>query len=244
MPSMLEPEYEEDYNRWKADPSPANNAMILKKLHPTIEGAIRTHVGKPDPLLTSRARRMALSGLKTYDPSRGRLQTHLYNQLQGMKRVARQQGQILSVPERVSIDRYHLEQTTRQMADELGREPSDDEVMDRMGMSPRRLKTLRRYRPGVAAGALEDPETGDEFTGEVSGPTSVPEGDLWPKVVYQGFDPYHRQVMAMTLGWYGHDPLPNHEIARRLKRSPGAISQAKARIQKQLDEEHDLTAFF
>lgn len=243
MDSMLEPDFAEDYNTWKADPSPANNARMLKKLQPTIEGAIRTHVGEPDPLLTSRARRMALAGLKTYDPNRGRLQTHLYNQLQGMKRVARKQSQILNVPERIAIDRYNLEQTTRQLGDELGREPSDDEVMDRAGMSARRLAAVRRYRPGIAAGALEDPETGEEFTGEVRGPVGAP-SDLWPRVVYDGLDPYHRKVMEMTLGWHGRRPMANHEIAAKLKRSPGAISQAKARIQKQLDEEQDLSEFF
>jgi hypothetical protein len=238
---MLEPDFADDYGRWKADPSPDNSAAMLRRLTPTIEGAIRTHVGEPDPLLTSRARRMALQGLRTYDPSRGRLQTHLYGQLQGMKRVARRQSQAIGVPERVAIDRHNLEEATRQLGDELGREPSDDEILDRTGLSSRRLATVRRYRPAVAEGSLEDRATGADFAGGVRAPGG--EESLWPRVVYEGLDAHHRKVMAMALGWHGRSPMSNREIARQLGRSEGAISQAKLRIQRQLDEEQDLSPF-
>ena len=164
--------FAEPYNAWKATPGPDANAAILKTLDPVIQGAIKTHIGEPNPLLVSRARMMTLEGLRGYDPARGRLQTHLYNHLQGLKRVNRQQTTVLKVPERVALDKYHLDQYTREMSDELGREPTDRELMDRTGFSARRISHIRKYRPAVAEGfgrqlglaevALGKPRRGDE----------------------------------------------------------------------------------
>jgi hypothetical protein len=44
-PDLLEDDLRSHYEAWKAKPGPETNAAMLKALHPTIEGAIRTHVG-------------------------------------------------------------------------------------------------------------------------------------------------------------------------------------------------------
>lgn len=238
---QLEPEFEPHYLAWKQSPGPAANATILKHLDPVIQGAVRTHVGEPNPLLLSRAKLMTLEGLGRYDPARGRLKTHLFNHLQSLKRANRQQGMVVRAPERVVLDRYNLDRTASELAHELGREPTDRELMDRTGFSRKRLTRVRSYRPAVAEGALEDPETGQGFTGAV-GPADEAR-DVWVQLVYDDLDPYHQAVMEYALGLNGRSPLPNQEIARKLGRSPGAISQAKLRIQRMLDEEADLSPF-
>lgn len=242
MKSMIETDFDEPYTAWKADPSPQNNAMMLGKIQPWIDGAIKTHIGESNPLLVSSARRMALEGLRSYDPMRGRLQTHLYNHLQGLKRVNRKQTQILSVPERVALDRYHLDNTTQELANSLGREPTDAELAEHTGFSAKRIAHVRTYKPGVSEGAMQDQETGSEFSGAVINPVGDAR-NMWLQLVYDDLDPYHQKVMEHSLGMNGRPVLPNHEIARKLNRSPGAISQAKLRIQKMLNEEQDLSPF-
>lgn len=243
MASMLEAELSEPYQAWKKKPGPEANGMILKALDPVIEGAIRTHVGEPNPLLKSRARLLTLEGLKGYDPSRGRLTSHLYNHLQGLKRVNRQQTTVLRVPERVSLDRYNLERHTEELRNDLGREPTDDEVADRTGFSTRRIAHVRSYQPAVAEGTIDEATQGGGVQGGVTSGRPVahpPHVD----VVYDELDTYHRLVMEHALGLNGRKPLPNHEIARRLGRSPGAVSQAKLRIQQKLDEAEGLMEGF
>lgn len=237
--SMIEPKYRDTYKTWKATPSPQANATFLKALHPVMEGAIRTHVGEPNPLLMSRARIMTLDGLNSYDPTRGRLETHLYNHLQGLKRANRQQMQILKVPERIQLDHYHLGAAEMDLTNELGREPTDGELADKTGFSMKRLSTLRRYSPAVAEGAMTDPETGAEYSGE----THDPQGDenrAKLQLIYDELDPYHQKIMEYGLGLNGRRALPNDMIAAKMNRSPGAISQAKLRIQKMLDEMDEL----
>lgn len=238
--SLLEPDMRKPYDAWKATPGPAANAAMLKHLEPTIQGAIRTHVGEPNPLLVSRARKLTLEGLGTYDPRRGRLQTHLYNHLQGLKRVNRQQTQILSVPERIQLDHYQLGRVEEELTNELGREPSDGELTDRTGFSMKRLAALRRYNPAVAEGAMTDPETGAGFEGAAHDPQAE-RSRVALQLVYDELDPHHQKVMEYALGLNGRRALPNDMIAAKLKRSPGAISQAKKRIQDMLDEMDELS---
>lgn len=240
-PDMLEDDFREPYTAWRAAPGPTTNSAMLKALHPTIEGAIRTHVGEPNPLLTSRARVMALQGLQGYDPKRGRLKSHMFNHLLGLKRANRQQTTILKVPERIQLDQYHLGNATDELRATLGMEPTDDQLADYTGFNPARIAKVRSYRSGLSEGAIEDATGGQVFGGVVA--AGGPESSHWRDIVYDGLDDYHRRVMELTLGLNGRRPMANQDIARKLNRSPGAISQAKLRIQKMLDEEHELSPF-
>ncbi len=238
---LLEEDFREPYGAWRKLPGPDTNAAMLKALHPTIEGAIRTHVGQPNPLLTSRARIMTLQGLPGYDPTRGRLKSYTYNHLLGLKRANQQQTQILKVPERVALDKYHLDAAVKELRATIGRDPSDAQLADYTGFNPARLARVRSYKSGLSEGYLEDASEGQVFGGSKS--LAKPKKSYWADIVYDGLDPYHQRIMELAFGMHGRKPMQNQEIARRMNRSPGAISQAKARIQAQLDEEHELSPF-
>lgn len=238
---MLEDDFRGPYDAWKLKADPVTNAGMLKALHPTIEGAIRTHVGEPNPLLISRARVMTLQGLPRYDPKRGRLQSFTYNELLGLKRANRQQTQIIKVPERVAMDKYHLEGATKELRAVLGRDPTDDQIADHTGFSPARIAKVRSYNSGISEGYMDDTSEGQVFGGVKS--LGAPGKSYWADIVYDGLDDYHKKIMEMSFGLNGRKPLPNQVIAQKMGRSPGAISQAKLRIQKMLDEEHELSPF-
>jgi DNA-directed RNA polymerase specialized sigma subunit len=234
----LEEQHRDAYGRWTADPSPSGNAAFLKHLQTTIDSAIRTHLGTSSPLLVSRARRMALDAVRTYDPKRSRLQTHLFNQLQSLKRVNRQMTSAVKVPERVSIDRYHLERYTRDLTDELGREPTDAELSDKTGFSPKRIAKVRTYSPAIAEGTLTANSEGNIYGGldEIGSQRK----SMWQEMVYADLGDQDRKIMELSLGLNGRSPLQNHQIARKLGRSPGLISQRKKHIQELLDQEPEM----
>lgn len=235
---MLEEQHRDAYGRWTADPTPAGNSAFLKHLRPTIDKAISTHVGQSSPLLVSRARKMALAAARTYDPKRARLQTHLFNQLLGLKRANRQLSTVVKVPERVSIDRHHLERYTRELTDELGREPTDAEIADKTGFSAKRLATVRGYRPAVAEGTLTSVSDGNIY-GNVDEVGRRRVG-MWREMVYDELSDQDKRIMEHTLGLNGRRPLSNLEVARKIGRSPGLVSQRKAHIQKLLDQEQEM----
>jgi|SRR5215471_13519914 len=246
MATLLEPELAQDYADWKAAGTPEANAQMLGRIQPMIDQAIQAHVGPSNPLLVSRARGLALHALRSYDPTRARLRTHLFNQLQGLKRVSRQQSSVLHVPERVSLDRYHLERHTQELMDRLGREPTDEELADATGFSPRRMQRVRSYLPAVAEGTLEsaDPEGRNQIYGGVILPQQQQSRlDAVRDLVYGDLSPQDQLIMAHALGMGGRRPLSNQQIAARLKRSPGLISQRKAAIQQMLDRVSEISPF-
>lgn len=238
--SMIEPDFAEPYAAWQKKPGPETNLAMLNVLQPTIEGAIRTHVGQPNPMLTSRARLMTLDGLKSYDPGRGRLQTHLYNHLQGLKRANRKQTSILRVPERVAIGRQSLENAENELRAELGREPNDEEISNHTGFSARQMARVRSYDPAIAEGTLENAPHGGGLLGGVQGQDEE-KNQLWRDAVYDELDDYHRLVMEHSIGLNGKRVLSGQQLAAKLQRSGGAISQAKARIQQKLDEAYEMS---
>jgi DNA-directed RNA polymerase specialized sigma subunit len=233
--NQLEKDFAAPYSAWKKTPGAETTAAMLTALQPVIDGAIRTHVGAPNDLLRGRAKLLTLDGLKTYDPNRGRLQTHLYNHLQGLKRINRQQTQIMRVPERIALERYHLQSAQEELTASLGREPTDLEVSERLNLSPARIARVRSWHPGVAEGMVQATPD-DEGQPAVMRDRSA----LWAEIVYDELDDYHRKIMEFSFGLNGRQALSNQAIAAKLGRSPGAISQAKARIQQKLDEQYDL----
>lgn len=238
---MLEDDLRSPYEAWKAAPSPMTTGPMLKALQPTIDGAIRTHVGEPNPLIVGRARVMALDGLPGYDPKRGRLQSYMYNHLLGLKRANRKQTQILKVPERVVFDKHHLDKSTAELQATLGREPTDDELADHTGFSGGRMAKVRGYKSGLSEGYVDDMTEGNVFGGTTV--PGAPDRNVWADIVYDGLDAYHQKIMELAMGLHGRSVLSNEMIASKLGRSPGAISQAKLRIQKMLNEEHELSPF-
>lgn len=231
--------YNDAYNVWKADPTPAGNVAILKTFQPVIEGAIQTHIGTSSPNLVSRARQLTLEGLRSYNPNAGRIRTHLYNQLQGLKRINRQQTNILKVPERISLDRYYLDQAAKELEHELGREPSDYELSNKVNLTLDRIARVREYNPAVAEGTLEN------ISSQIFGGTKTPQQrklPIWHQIVYEDLIPVDQRIMEHALGLFGKRQLSNEEIARKLKVTPGYISQRKAKIQELLNQT-DLSPF-
>lgn len=241
MKSKIEPNYEAPYAAWQAQPTPANAAALLGHLEPVLRAGLRRYAGGDDPLLYAKARRLAFDSLAGYDPQRGGLEPHLYSQLQGLRRISQRQNRVLGVPERVAIDRGHVERMSTELEHELGRHPSDQELMDRAGFSAKRLARIRQYVPPIAEGTLES--ANQQVFGEVSPVGGASRADLWKQIVYDDLDPHHQSVMEHTLGMNGRKPLDNASLAKKLGRSPGAISQAKQRIQTKLDEGSDLFKF-
>lgn len=236
--TKLEDPYRQPFEQWRAKPTPQTRGALLQALEPEIRRGISAHVGRGNPLLQSRARRLVLESLPRYDPQQSRLGTYVVNQLQGLKRINRQQTQILHVPERVALDASYLDRAEAELSEQLGREPSLQELSDYSQLAPRRIQHVRQFRLPVSEGflgSLATSEDGSGFSPAVQQPRTIQPVDL----VYPDLDPLNQKILEWTLGLHGRPVLSNQEIARRLRLTPGAISQRKLRLQQLLDEAAD-----
>jgi len=241
MGNYLEEEHRPAFEAWQADQTPAGNAAFLKHIDPIVQKGVKMY-GDGSPLTSSQARLMALNAVRKYDPTRSRLQSHMLNQMQGLRRVARKQQEVLRVPERVLLENQRLQQYSQEVQDEIGREPTDAELSDRLGISLQRLTKIRQYQPGMSSGQAE---SADPMQGQPASyiPGQQEAENYWVQIVYQDLGALDQKIMELTLGLNGHKKLSNQEVAKKLNRSPGAITQRKMRIQRLLDQESDLSPF-
>lgn len=229
---------------WKAaGPSPKANALALQDLDPLVTRAAASVVGGKglNPILKGRARRLALDGLKTFDPAKGKLQTHMYNQMRTLKRISARSAAGVAVPERIALDRRALDMASTELEDELGREPTDDELADRVGMPPTRIRRVRSYRPAIVGGRPnQDGGINDDPASQVPGKNMAMRA--MAQMVYDDLSPSDQKVFEWSGGFGG--PLKDvTAIASGLRRSIGWVSQRRALIQKLLDEAHQLNPF-
>jgi RNA polymerase sigma factor (sigma-70 family) len=219
---------------WKKTNDTKLAGQIIDQLNPVFDGAMQTFVGYKSPQLRSKAKVIAMKALKEYDPKKGKLETYLYNYLRNLSRFARKHEQIINVPERVHLEKYTLDEVTREMEQELGREPSDKELCDRLGISPKRLAYIRKYNQPVSESGFREWNPTYNENAQLQQLVASKIDSLWLKTVYDELDPYHQSIMEYTLGLNGKPVLSNLEIAKKLNRTPGAISQAKKRIEEKL----------
>ncbi|NDE17442.1 hypothetical protein EBZ80_21170 [bacterium] len=189
---------------------------------------------------------MALKALDTYDPKRGNVRTHLLSQLQSLRRLTAQSQNIISIPEQVGLDYSRLNESEAELRDQLGRDPTDDELADHTGLSTRRIQKIRAFNQPVSEG-MTTREVSDEesYGGDVASniPGSTRSADAWFNFVYEDLSPVDKLIADMTLGRNGRRKTSTQEIARRLNITPGAVSQRAAKIQAMLDKQYTQSGF-
>lgn len=234
---LLEPDFKPHFDTWRADPSPKNSSALLQATAPVLDSALRSYGGSnPSPTLKSRAKLMALDAMKTYDPTRAKLRTHLMVQLQGLRRHSARESQMVSLPERVGLDMHRLSQAENELRDELSRDPSDTELMEHTGLSLKRLQHIRQAKPAYAEGFIHSRTASEENPGGMD--PAIQQTGPNPHLldfVYHDLDPIDQVILEHTIGLHGKRVLPKQEIARRVGVSAAAISQRASRIQERLN---------
>lgn len=239
---LLEQEFIDPYHAWKQSPGPQTMTPLLTAINPVIDSAMRTYAAKGSPTLRSQAKIMAADAINKYDPSRGKLRTHLMYNLQGLRRAGTQESQIIRLPERVGIDLYHLRQSENELRDQLGREASIGELADHTGLSKRRIAYVRKAQPGLPEGMLApEGEAGEEQAALGPAVQTADTERIWHDYVYHDLTPVDQIIMEHTLGLYGKPILPKKEIASKLGISPGAVTQRAAKIQEKIDKREELS---
>lgn len=242
-PGRLEGEYQSAFDAWKATPTPQSRGALLRSVDPVIDTALKSYGGasQTSPTLRGRARKLALQSFGSYDPTKGSLRTHLMGQLRGLQRPAAQETQIIRLPERVALDKQHLDETERELAFQLGRDPSDQQLADHTGLSLKRINYIRQAQPVIAGGTAlneDDDENNEMPASQIPGVNPQAEG--WEALVYYDLDDIDQFIFDRTLGRHGRESWSLQRIAQKLGITPSAASQRAAKIQKMLDEQQEI----
>ncbi len=231
-----QPDLQEAWKKWDSESTEENFQRLMQAAEPKIQSAVTTFAGrKTDPVIDLKAKGLASKAFESYDPEKAKLSTHLYQQLQPLKRTVHQRANYLRVSPRAWWDLQNLEKIEKEYKDEAGEPPSTQELADRTGLSNKRIAWLRKFRKGgIPAGLLEkqDPEALSKMRAESNEEERM---DKWTRAVYQTLDPRDQKIFEMRTGAFGREQLPNKEIARRLGISASAVSQRANHIADKLE---------
>lgn len=224
---------EQAYAEWLKNKSPENMSRVVDAFAPTINSEIMRYSG-PKPLLRSRAKVLAVKAVKSFDPMSGaRLNSWIVTNLQPLSRYSIKQRDI-QIPEVAARQAAEVSRVTEYLKDDLGRDPTDDEIADEIGISPKRVAAVRKMAvPSVVSGSFDDSEDGENVSTApaVETPSQVPYAQ---EAVYQGLDRSDRLIFDHLTGMHGKKQLSGKEIAAMLGVSPSAISQRANAIAEQI----------
>jgi len=230
----LESKLQSSYDNWKAQDNPTTRNAMLSAVQPTIDRTVSSYGSSP--YLQAQAKKLALQSLRSYDPQLGKFQTHLQTQLRGLTRLSGQDEQIISIPERVMLDRQRLRGMETELEDRLGRPPNMDEIANHTGLTHKRIGYIRQASATVPSSKPQD-ATGAPTDPAVSSLYKSPELSLWERLVYDDLSNRDKLIYDTTLGMNGTKKISTAELADRLNVTPAVISQRRAAIQQQLDQE-------
>ena len=226
----LEPDLAPLLNAWRKEPTPQSTGALIKALKPTLDRGVSMFGRNAGPSAASEAKTLAISALKSYDPTKSSLATHVTNHLKRLQRYT-QNNRLVRMPEKLNADSAYLNNLEAEFLDQEGRNPTAQELADSSGISMSRIAKARMLRSPVSEGQYA---TEENNYSELSG-MSKPDSSRYLDLVYQGLSPVDQFILESSAGLNGSRVLSAQEIAKQLRLSPGAISQRRAKIQQQID---------
>lgn len=213
---------------------------MVNTLQPTIQKALTSFAPVQTPVVAHRARLIAAEAVKSFNPNVGvDLKTHVFRQLQRLQHEGPKITDPLPMPERMRKDSRALIDAISRAGDVVGTEVSDERLAEITGIPVKRITKVRSLmRKGVSSSAYEEGlGDDDDDTPEIATSSTDPY-DEWVDATYHDLDETDKVIMAYRTGYRGAPKLTNGAIAKRLKLTPGAVSQRATRIQERLDAFH------
>jgi len=156
---------------------------------------------------------------------------------QAIQRALHKYSRTIKLPVQLADLEPRVARVERELFEELGREPTDEEVAEASGATVAELERLREAARAVASldrpigeeedttfGDLVAAEAGGEFEDEVE--TNLNEAQL--RRIVARLPAEERDVLTLRFGLSGEDPLGITTVSRRLHMSPKRARQLEA----------------
>ena len=220
-----------EYMTWQKTPTPENMAAVVDALDSVLNSEIQRYPG-PKPLLKTKARALAVTAIKSYSPqANAKLQSWVVTQLQPLARYG-QRLRPVHASEMVIRQSAELHRLGKELSDELGHDPTEDELADKAGISVKKIRYIKRSTPAVVPEAAFEPQTDDQ---EYSLPAVSQSNRLGSSedAVVASLSQRDKAIYEFKTGKGGTE-LTNEQIARRLGVTPALVSQRSKLIADQI----------
>ena len=227
--------YTRAYNAWVVDRTPENMAGLVDAFMPTVNAEIMQYSG-PKELLRARGRYLVTQAVKSFDPMGGtRLNSWVVTNLKQLSRYGKRLRPVRA-SEVMLRNAAELAAIEKRMEDDLGRKPTDDELVDETGWSAKTIGEIRKSSIASVSGSSFGED--DEGEGAFAEPGLVrpSKAPYAAEAVYMGLDDKDKAIFDGKTGMHGKTQSSGSSLADMLKISPAAVSQRYEAIGRDIEE--------
>lgn len=125
------------WHTWNQTKSKKDLGKLVQQLSPIIYKEVSRAAGTlPTTALNAEAKKWTVKAIHTYDPSKGfALSTHVASHLRKVRRMNYKYQNAVRLPENMQLQYHEYNKALNQLADELNKEPSEEEMAERLGWS-------------------------------------------------------------------------------------------------------------
>jgi RNA polymerase primary sigma factor len=161
---------------------------------------------------------------------------------QAIQRGLANQGRTIRLPVHIGQRERKIARAERELAVELERTPTDEEIAERADISLRELRETREYSRTVTSlerpvGQDGDTELGDLLPSDAPEPVEEVEIALRQEAVHRALEnlsEQEQQVIRLRYGINGDDPTPLREAGRLLGLSPERVRRIEHKALERL----------
>ena len=226
----------EMWRDWKSsNEDPDKLQPLLTALNPVIRQNVNKYSAPRiyKPAIEGHARMLTVSALKRYDPAKkANISTFVNSNLMSLNRYVKQNQNFSRIVENRAAIIGPVQKAVDQLKEELGREPTTNEIADRTKMSPKEIDRLSgELRADIFT--LPNVEFGDSSPFQEFSPV---EKEILEMLPYElTFD--ENRVFDILFGRNGQrKETKGNAIAKRLNWSPAKVSGIKKKIMKKYRE--------
>jgi len=146
------------WTKWQQTGEEKHRTKLLEDLKPLIKYNIGQYSSSPLPfeVLELKANAMVRDALKDYNPVKAGIGTYVTNSLKPMSRYVQGHQNVKYIPNYLSQEYGRYEAAERTFRNETGREPTEEEMAKKMGLTPRQVKRIALAKaPEFSTSVLE-----------------------------------------------------------------------------------------
>lgn len=202
------------WRQWKKTKNPGDLQRLLDQMNPIILREVNKWAPSASrSFLEMEGKRLAVEAFESYNPNAGTaLSTYLASRLPKLSRIvyATQNTARLSETKNLLFHTYHT--ATNELRDKHGREPTNEELADHMGWSPKKLEKFQRESQRK------------EFIESEEHPDAEDADDHLVDFIYHDLTPLQKTIFEHRTGYQGKPVLTGAQIMKKLGLTQGQLS--------------------
>jgi len=214
------------WRQWKKTRSPTDLQRLLDQMAPIIGREVnKWSASMSRSLLEAEGKRLAVEAFESYDPNAGAaLSTYLASRLPKLSRLVYSNQNTARLSETKTLLFHTYNAASNELRDMHGREPTNDELADRLGWNKRKLDQFQRQAHRK------------EFIESEEHPDFDETEDHFIDFIYHDMTPLQKSIFEYTTGYMGKPKLSGQEIMKKLSITQGQLSYQKNLIVKHIEQ--------